>query len=99
MGIFLLACIAIIVIALQFIISGKKQFPDKDATVNIDLIGVQKKTRKWISMGAGFVVLITLYFGYQSHKNLEYQFVESPKSEEIPTNRPHLNKFRRLKNP
>lgn len=73
-GYLLLMGLAIMIIAIQIIITNKKKEPSISSEKDLGLIAAQKTTRKWISLAGSLVIIIALVFAFLSHQELGNKF-------------------------
>lgn len=73
-GYLLLMGVAIVIIALQVIITNRKKNPIILENADKDLLQRQKITRRWVSIGGTLVVLMALFFAFLSHRSLQNRF-------------------------
>jgi len=73
-GYLLLVNIALMVIALQIIISNRKKEPVISEKRDEAYLLLQKTARKWISISGALVIIVALVFAFLSHQKLENKF-------------------------
>jgi outer membrane protein assembly factor BamB len=73
-GYLLLIGLAVMIIAIQVIISNKKKEPEITNEKGEELLSSQQSARKWISISGAFVVGLALVFAFLSHQELGSKF-------------------------
>lgn len=81
-GYLLLAAVALFVIAMQILLSGKREveYLEKD-----EAFFAQAKARKWLIFGGLSLVMLALISAFLSHKQLENTFVQNIANDSLPS--------------
>ncbi len=78
-GLLLIFSVALVILAMQVINLTGKAKPEISEEKYITSFIVQKKARKWISIGGGIIVITALILAFLSHNELEYKFKDASK--------------------
>jgi len=80
-GYMLLVGVAIVIIAMQIIISDEKKLPILNQQAEENLLHTQHLARKWVSIFSAVVVFTALTFAFLAHRQLENQFTRRSMSD------------------